>query len=97
MSKFSNVVRFKVKEGAVENFERHFQDREPFAGMLSQMLITTGDRSFCAVGVWESERAIAAARPQMIEFLDTLRGLLEELSPELGVTDPVSGPVVAEM
>jgi len=33
----------------------------------------------------------------MIEFLDSMRDLLEELSPELGVTDPVSGPIVAEM
>jgi hypothetical protein len=33
----------------------------------------------------------------MIEFLDSMRDLLEELSPELGVTDPVSGPIVAVM
>jgi len=97
MTKFSNVVRFKAKEGSVEKFEQHFQGREALPGMLSQILIKTGDRTFCAVGTWESESAIAAARPQMIEFLDSMRDLLEELSPELGVTDPVSGPIVAEM
>jgi hypothetical protein len=32
----------------------------------------------------------------MIEFLDSLRHTLEELSPELGVTDPYSGSVVIE-
>ena len=36
------------------------------------------------------------ARPQMITSLDSVRDLLEEISPELGVTDPVSGPVVLE-
>jgi hypothetical protein len=30
----------------------------------------------------------------MIEHLDAVRDLFEELSPELGVIDPVSGPVV---
>jgi hypothetical protein len=30
----------------------------------------------------------------MIEGLDKMRHTLEEISPDLGVTDPVSGPVV---
>ena len=32
--------------------------------------------------------------PEMISLLDKTRDLLEELSPELGVTDPVSGTVI---
>jgi len=32
----------------------------------------------------------------MIAGLDSVRSLLEEISPELGVTDPVSGPVIME-
>jgi len=32
----------------------------------------------------------------MIAGLDTVRLLLEEISPELGITDPVSGPVIME-
>ena len=32
----------------------------------------------------------------MISFLDILRSKLEEISPELGVTDAVSGTLVAE-
>ena len=39
---------------------------------------------------------IAKARPKMIAFLDTLRHTLEELSSDLGVTDPHSGTVVIE-
>ena len=35
-------------------------------------------------------------RPSMIAHLDTVRDLLEEISADLGVTDPVSGPVVVE-
>jgi len=36
------------------------------------------------------------ARPQMIAFLDTIRNMLIEFSQDLGVTDPVSGPVVID-
>ena len=32
----------------------------------------------------------------MIAFLDSIRDLLEEISPELGVTDALSGPVIVE-
>ena len=31
----------------------------------------------------------------MIAHLDDVRGFMKELSPELGVTDPVSGDIVA--
>jgi hypothetical protein len=34
------------------------------------------------------------ARPNMIATLDTFRDALEDLGHGLGVTDPVSGPVV---
>jgi hypothetical protein len=32
----------------------------------------------------------------MIAYLDTIRDMLEEISPELGVTDPVSGPIILD-
>ncbi len=38
--------------------------------------------------------ALAKARPQMIATLDTFRDCLEDLGGGLGLTDPVSGPVV---
>ena len=41
-------------------------------------------------------QSIAKARDKMIAGLDTVRSLLEEISPALGVTDPVSGPVIME-
>ena len=48
-------------------------------------------------GLWESEEAMVTAKPDVIALLDTARDLLEEISPELGVTDPVSGTVVFEL
>ena len=47
-------------------------------------------------GLWESEEKMANAMPLMIGLLDSTRQLLEKLSPELGVTDPVSDAVVFE-
>ena len=38
--------------------------------------------------------ALAAARPHMIATLETFRDTQEDLGGGLGVTDPVSGPVV---
>ena len=45
----------------------------------------------------KDEQSIAKARDKMIAGLDTVRPLLEEISPELGVTDPMSGSVIMEI
>ena len=58
-------------------------------------MIQTGDQTFCSVGIWEDEASLVKNRDNMVAFLDTMRNLLEEISPELGVTDAVSGTVVA--
>ena len=60
-------------------------------------IIKTGDRSYCLIAEWSDMEALAAARPKMIATLDTFRHLLEDLGNGLGVTDPVSGPVVLEL
>ena len=96
MTKFSNVVRFKVKPAYVDDFLKHFSDLPSYEGKLSQILIKTGEQIYCGVGLWESEDAMVEAMPKMISFLDTIRHMLEEISPELGVTDAVSGSVVVE-
>ena len=96
MAKFSNVVRFQVKADAHDAFLAVFRDSPSFEGLQSQFLIKTGEHTYCSCGIWESEQALVAARPHMITFLDTVRGLLEEISPDLGVTDPVSGTVIFE-
>ena len=96
MTKFSNVVRFKVKPVYVDDFLKHFSDLPSYEGKLSQILIKTGEQNYCGVGLWESENAVVEARPAMIASLGTVRHMLDEISPEMGVTDAGSGPVVVE-
>jgi hypothetical protein len=93
-----NVVRFRVKPGREPEFiAAHRKDHPDFAGSKRFVLIKTGDRTYCAIGEWESYQSMAAVRPQMIAMLDTFRDTLEDLGGGLGVTDPVSGEAVVEM
>jgi antibiotic biosynthesis monooxygenase (ABM) superfamily enzyme len=90
-----NVVRVRVKAGREADFmEAHRNARVDFPGFKRFVMIRTGERSYCMVGEWDSFQSLAAARPQMIEMLDTFRDTLEDLGGGLGVTDPVAGPVV---
>ena len=94
MAKFMNVVRTTVKADCHDDFLEYHSKHPKYNGQLSQFLIQTGDYSYCFVAIWESESDLIKARPLMIEFLNSVRHMMEEISPELGVTDPVSGPVV---
>ena len=104
MAKFMNVVRYVVKADCHDEFiELHSSSIErgdglygQLDGMLSQFLIKTGDYSYCFVAIWESERSLVEARTLMIESLNSMRHTLEEITPELGVTDLVSGLVILE-
>ncbi len=91
---FMNVVRFKLKPECVDNY---FEIHKNFVcnGLTDRYIAKTGEYSYCFVGFWETEEVLVAARPKMIAHLDEVRNLMEELSPELGVTDPVSGTIVA--
>ena len=66
-----------------------------FDGQISAKYVETKPNEFFMIGEWNSEDDIAKARPKMIEFLDSF-DTLEELSSDLGVTDPHSGTVVIE-
>ncbi len=100
MPKFMNVVRSKVKEGKKDEFikklKEFFDSMKGTDGLISMKQIQTGSSSMCIIGEWKDEQSIAKARDKMIAGLDSVRSLLEEISPELGVTDPVSGPVIME-
>ena len=100
MSKFMNVVRTKVKEGKKDEYmkklKEFFDNMKETDGLISMKQIQTGPNSMCIIGEWRDEQAIAKARDKMIAGLGSVRSLLEEISPELGVTDPVSGPVIME-
>ena len=96
MPKHTNVVRFRVKSGKQQEFESVFSKAETWDGQLIHILARTDEQSYVGYGLWQSEEHMQNAMPQMISLLDSTRHLLEELSPELGVTDPVSGSVVFE-
>ncbi len=91
---FMNVVRYKLKP---EYVDQYFKALEEFdcEGLKTKYVAKTGDNDYCFVGLWDNEEAISTARPLMIAHLDQVREFMEELSPDLGVTDPVSGPIVA--
>ena len=96
MAKFINIVRCKVKSSSREEYLKKIDERPKFDGQISAKYVETKPNEFFMIGEWNSEDDIAEARPKMIAFLDTLRHTLEELSSDLGVTDPHSGTVVIE-
>ena len=101
MAKFMNVVRSKVKEGTKDEYMKKLQDffnnMKGTDGLISMKQIQTGPNNMCIVGEWKDADSIAKARDKMIAGLDAVRPLLEEISPELGVTDPISGSVIMEL
>ena len=94
MPSFVSSVRFVAKPDQGEALLACLKEFSLPEGLEQHLAIQTGERSYCTFAFWRSEDDLAAARPSLIAFLDTVRDLLEEISPELGVTDPVSGPVL---
>lgn len=93
-----NVVKFKVKAGQDATFlDAHRGGKVKWPGLLRGNIIKTGERSYCLIGEWTNEAALVAARPQMIETLNSFRAALEDLGDGRGVTDAVSGPVTVEL
>ncbi len=95
-SNFMNVVRFKLKSDCVDKYFEVI-NKTNFEGMTQRYIAKTGSYDYCFVGIWQSAEALATQRPAMIAHLDEVRGFMEELSPELGVTDPVSGNIVSKV
>ena len=92
---FMNCVRARLKQAELwEEYLAQMAAWERPAGLVSMHIARTSERDLCFVGLWDSEDAIAAARPQMIALLDQQRPMLDELSVDLGCTDPVSGPLL---
>lgn len=93
-----NVVRFRTKPGKEQAFiDAHRKATLDVRGFRKAALVRTGDRTFCVLGEWNDMDSLAAARPQMIGLLDSMRDMLEDLGGDLGVTDPVSGTSVVEI
>jgi hypothetical protein len=90
-----NVVRFRVKPGREQEFlDAHSEVESNWAGLKHVNMIKTGERTYCIIAEWADMGSLAAARPSMIATLDKFRDTLEDLGGGLGVTDPVSRPVV---
>ena len=90
-----NAVRFRVKAGRDEEFlDAHQKVKADWPGLKHVNMIKNGDRTYCIIAEWTDMDALTKARPNMIATLDTFRNTLEDLGNGLGVTDPVSGPVV---
>jgi hypothetical protein len=92
------VVRFQAKRGMADAFERTFCElRREMPGLRRVVLIKTGDHRFCSIGEWDALDDLVKARPAMSANLERMRPMLEVLSEELGVTDPVSGEAVHDL
>jgi heme-degrading monooxygenase HmoA len=90
-----NVVRFRVKPGQEQEFlDAHKKVATNWPGLRHVNMIKTGERTYCIIAEWSDMDALVGARAQMIATLDSFRETLEDLGGGLGVTDPVSGPVV---
>ncbi len=90
-----NAVRFRVKPGCEQEFlDAHKKMELSWAGLRHANMFKTGERTYCFIGEWEDMDSMGKARPAMIAALDSFRDTLEDLGGGLGVTDPVSGPVV---
>ena len=89
-----NTVRFQVKPGRNQDFlDAHERVDRDWPGLNRVNIIQTGEQTYCIIGEWDDMDALAAARPRMLETLDTFRDMLESQA-DGTVTDPVSGPVV---
>ena len=90
-----NTVRFKIKPGLEQEFlDAHKNVGAAWPGLRHVNMVKTGERTYCIIAEWDGMDALANARPQMIETLNSFRHTLEDLGNGLGVTDPVAGPVV---
>ena len=93
-----NAVRFRVKPGREQEFlDAHAKVQRNWLGLLHANIIETRERTYCIIAEWVDMDSLANARPNMIATLDTFRDTLEDLGGGLGVTDPVSGPVVLSL
>ena len=94
MTAFS-AVRFRVRHGQDQEFlDAHKALVTDWPGLRSANIVKTGEQSYCLIAEWPDVEALAKARPAMIATLNKFRHTLEDLGGNLGLTDPVSGPVV---
>ena len=90
-----NAVRFRVKPGREQDFlDAHKKEQADWPGLKHANIIKTGERTFCIIAEWTDMDSLTKARSNMIATLDSFRDTLEDLGGGVGLTDPVSGPVI---
>ena len=90
-----NAVRFRVRPGQDQKFiDAHKTWKRSPTHLRHAYMIKTSDHTYCIIAEWPDMETLANARPNMIATLDSFRDTLEDLGGGLGVTDPVSGPLV---
>ena len=93
-----NAVRFRVKPGRDQEFlDAHKKVATDWPGLKRVNMIKAANGIYCIIAEWTDMDSLAKARPNMIATLDSFRLTLEDLGGGLGVTDPISGPVVLEL
>jgi len=92
-----NAVRFRVKEGQDQAFLDAHKGVGEWPGLKHANIIRTGERSYCIIAEWPDMETLAGARPAMVATLNAFRHTLEDLGGGLGLTDPMSGPVVMKL
>jgi quinol monooxygenase YgiN len=93
-----NAVRFRVKPGRDQEFlDAHKKIQANWPGLKHANIVKTGERTYCIIAEWTDMEALAKARANMVATLDSFRDTFEDLGGGLGVTDPISGPVVLEL
>ena len=91
-----NIVKFQVKPEQIEDFLTAMRTQPQWPGNIEMRVVQTGENKFIGCGLWESKEIMFESMEGMIAWLDTVRPMLEIISPELGVTDPASGPVIIQ-
>ena len=94
---YVSSVRFKPKPVSKDEFIKYLKTFTPsnYKGLKRHIVIDAGERMMSFVE-WESEESLVSERDNLIKYLDGCRHMLQELSPDLGVTDPISGPMIIE-
>ena len=77
-----NVVRFIVKPDRINAYLDKLKSQPKWKGQIEGRTIQTGDNTFCGYGLWESKEAMDAEMHSMISWLDSVRDMLEEISPD---------------
>ena len=80
---FLNCVRGVIKVGYEDQYIDALENWPCPKGMMHRYVAKTGDRDVCFVVLWESEEMLVEARPEMLEYLNSVRKYLDEISIEL--------------